>query len=229
MSMQEGPERDDDMLAAELALGLLEGEALAEAESRLRADRGFAAEVAGWQERLASLAEEIDEVNPDAAQKRALLARLFPERKVSLLQRLWFWKGLSLAALVLAGLLGLALLQRPAPQEAAPLYAAQMRGEGETLELLAVLDDRAGDIALRRLAGAAPEGRVLELWAILPEQAPISLGVLPEDESMRVVLPQELRSRVGALTLAVTDEPPGGAPAGVPSGRIMAAGSVAEL
>jgi anti-sigma-K factor RskA len=104
-----------------------------------------------------------------------------------------------------------------------------MRGETGDLELIAVVDPAAGDIALRRLAGGAPADRVLELWAILPEQAPISLGVLPETEVARVNLPADLADRTPLMTLAITDEPPGGAPEGSPTGEIRAVGAVNEL
>jgi anti-sigma-K factor RskA len=104
-----------------------------------------------------------------------------------------------------------------------------MRGDVDDLELLAVVDPARGELALRRLAGAAPDGRVLELWAILPDQDPISLGLLPEGESLRLALPEALSGQVPTLTLAVTDEPPGGSPTGGPTGTIRALGTVNEI
>ena len=38
-----------------------------------------------------------------------------------------------------------------------------------------------------------------------------------------------LAPEAAQITLAITDEPPGGAPGGVPTGEVMAAGAVAEL
>ena len=41
---------------------------------------------------------------------------------------------------------------------------------------------RTGDIGLSRVAGAPPQGRDFELWVIEGDQAPVSLGVIPDGE-----------------------------------------------
>ncbi len=223
------PPEDDDMLAAEVALGLTEGDERAAARTRMLQDRSFARRVADWQERFAPMAEDIAPVSPPKRARKALMARLFPARRVPLMQRLWVWQGISLAALATVVFLALPLLQEPGEQAPDDVYAARMVAEDSALELLAVMDMSRGDIALRRVSGTAPEGRVLELWAILPDRAPISLGVLPEGDVNRVALPADLAPEAAQITLAITDEPPGGAPGGVPTGAVMAAGAVAEL
>ncbi|MEX3316854.1 anti-sigma factor [Sulfitobacter sp. PS-8MA] len=223
------PPEDDDMLAAEVALGLTEGEERAAARSRMLQDRGFARRVADWQERFAAMAEDIAPVSPPARARKVLMARLFPARRLPLMQRLWVWQGISFAALATVAFLALPLLQEPGEEAADEVYATRMVAEDSALELLAVMDMSRGDIALRRVSGTAPEGRVLELWAILPDRAPISLGVLPEADVNRVALPADLAAEAAQITLAITDEPPGGAPGGVPTGEVMAAGAVAEL
>lgn len=217
------------MLAAEVALGLTEGEERAAARSRMLQDRSFARRVADWQERFAAMAEGIAPVSPPARARKALMARLFPARRLPMMQRLWVWQGISFAALATVAFLALPLLQEPGEEATDEVYATRMVAEDSALELLAVMDMSRGDIALRRVSGTAPEGRVLELWAILPDRAPISLGVLPEADVNRVALPADLAAEAAQITLAITDEPPGGAPGGVPTGAVMAAGAVAEL
>ena len=223
------PSDEDDLLAAEVALGLTEGEERAAARTRLLTDRDFARRVADWQERFVAMTDDIAPVTPPAKARRALLARLFPGRRAPLLQRLWLWQGISVAALATVAYLAWPMLREPPMRTPGEVYATRMAAEDSALEMLAVMDVARGDIALRRVAGDAPEGRVLELWAILPERAPISLGVLPEGEVTRVALPAELAPRAGEITLAITDEPPGGAPGGVATGAVMAVGAVAEL
>lgn len=220
---------DDNALAAELALGLLEGEDLAEARFRMAHDRGFALRVSAWHESLAALTDDITPVAPSKRIRKVLLKQMFPKQRLPLLERLWVWKGISLAALVLMGYFAMPLL-RPAPSEGpAQVFATQMKGESGTLEVLAVVNSDQSGIALHRLAGVAPDGRVLELWAILPDQAPLSLGVLPEQAITRVALPEGLTGQVAQITLAITDEPLGGAPQGAPTGEIRAIGALAEL
>ena len=71
------------------------------------------------------------------------------------------------------------------------------------------------------------EGRVPELWLIAPGQAPRSLGLLAIDQSHTVAVPQPLRQALASgATLAVTLEPPGGAPQGAPTGPIIAKGEI---
>ena len=58
---------EDELLAAEYALGVLDGIDRATAEQRVARDRGFARQVAAWEQRLAPWAAEIPEVASAAA------------------------------------------------------------------------------------------------------------------------------------------------------------------
>ncbi|MGJ8544479.1 MAG: anti-sigma factor [Sulfitobacter sp.] len=223
------PDDNDDLLAAELALGSLAGDDLVAARNRLASDRDFSQRVAQWQERLIAMTDDIAPQAPPARAKSAVMARLFPATQRPLWQRLGLWQGLSVAALALAALLGLFLLQPGTPQGAGPLYATQMQAEGSDFQVLALYDPARGDVALTRLSGAAPQGRVLELWAILPDTPPLSLGVMPQDAKARLPIPEALAALASSITFAITDEPQGGAPGGVPSGSVLAAGLVTEL
>ncbi len=224
----DNPDFDDDFQAAEFALGLAEGADLAAAQQRARSDNTFAAHVAAWQERFVAMTDDIAPVTPPRRVKKAVVKTLFSTPPIPLLDRLWVWKGLTLASLVAAAYFAFPLV-RPTVEVPSEIYATQLRGEASGLEVLAVLDPARGDLALRRIAGGAPEGRVLELWALLPEQAPVSLGVLPEGDVTRVTLPAEFIAQISQLTLAISDEPPQGAPQGVPTGAILAVGAVEEL
>ena len=55
---------EDELLAAEYALGVLDGIDRATAEHRIARDRGFARQVAAWEQRLAPWAAEIPEMLP---------------------------------------------------------------------------------------------------------------------------------------------------------------------
>jgi anti-sigma-K factor RskA len=70
---------------------------------------------------------------------------------------------------------------------------------------------------------------VLELWIIPEGGAPVSLGVLPEAETAEVDLPEPFREGLPAGLLAISEEPPGGAPEGVPTGTILATGPITAL
>ncbi|QFT59069.1 Anti-sigma-K factor rskA [Sulfitobacter sp. THAF37] len=222
------PEEENEFLAAEYALGLSEGENLTTARERARRDPTFAGIVAAWHERLVGMTDSIAPVEPPSRIRKSLIKSLFPTPAVPFWQRVWVWQGISFAALALLAFLAMPMLRPDAPTLAGPIYGTQMTGDIDDLQVYAVLDPSRGGIAVTRTAGSIPEGRVLELWALLPDAAPVSLGLVPEDSS-HLKLPPEIADQIGQLTLAISDEPPGGAPDGAPTGQIRATGAVEEI
>ncbi len=94
----------DDQPAAEYVIGVLSADEWRAAARRVETDLDFARLVDGWQERLAPLNVEYEEVQPPASLKRALNARLLAHgrlatQKSGFLQSLFFWRGLATAAL----------------------------------------------------------------------------------------------------------------------------------
>ena len=68
----------------------------------------------------------------------------------------------------------------------------------------------------------------------MPEgEAPISIGLLSNDETvliaLRRLLSQQDLSDLGSGQLVVTDEPAGGSPSGAPTGPAIASGSLREI
>lgn len=224
---------DDAVLAAEYVLGLLEPDAMADAEARVRSDPAFAVEVRRWQEDLAPLALDLGEVPPSPAAKDALMARLFDERRGradswsgGFFER-WRWGFASaLAAVVVVAVLLFYPVTEPGPS-----FVAELQPEERQFVLTAALI--VGDTAqldLTRIDGpAAPAGRATELWAIPPDGAPVSLGVLPAEQRWSVALPPELIEQAQNLTLALSDEPEGGSPTGAPTGAVLAASPLSRL
>jgi len=221
---------DDSILAAEYVLRLLDPAAEAAVAARLASDPALAAEVAAWTTRFAGLDAEVNAVAPRVSVKAELEKRLFglPERP-SFWQRAGLWQGISLASVAVAAFFAFQTLQVPEPTAPAPLFVSDIAAEDQSLRLLAVYDSASGEVRLTRTAGSAASGRVLQLWAIAGEAAPVSLGVLPEDTTTAVILPDSLREGVADLVLAVSDEPPGGSPTGAPTGAVLAVGQVSAL
>lgn len=220
MTSEQSPE-DADLLAAEFALGLLTGDDLDEARRLVSEDRAFARSVADWEVRLAALAEDLPAEAPRPSVKDALLTRLFPEPA-----RAAFWHGsrvwqavsalslLALAAIVLADFDG-----RTGP--GGPLYTAEIVAEAGDFRVVAVVDKSTDEVILTRTAGAAPDGRILQVWAHGAGEPAISVGLWPNGESVRLPMPQTIAAVEGVLTLGVSEEPPGGSLTGSPSGRVF--------
>lgn len=227
-----------ELLAAEMALRLLEGEELLDARRRMASDPGFAAEVAQWEERLAGLVQEIGDVAPDAAMWARIHAAI--ENGVSrssvvpLNRRVGIWQfatGASMAAALALAFAQFGLEREPAagPPAAAPapVLVASLTSETGPTALAATYlpDSRALIVAPGRLTDQA--GRARELWIIPEGQQPISLGLVTTATSGRRPVPPALAAQFAAgATLAVTDEPQGGSPSGQPTGPIIAAGSL---
>src|SRR5262249_36798203 len=72
--------------------------------------------------------------------------------------------------------------------------------------------------------------RAIELWLILPNQRPRSLGLIPPGQPLRLSIPPDLAGRLTpAAALAVAPEPPGGSPTGQPPGPVSGSGNLTGL
>jgi anti-sigma-K factor RskA len=220
-------DRDEDVaVAAEYVLGLLEPVELRAFEARLAVDPGLRELVAAWCEEIATVADGVAPVAAPARVRAALMAELFPAERRSWLRWLPLLLGGAVAALLLLWVAAPGVLHR-APE--GPAYAATLAAEDGSLVVAARFETGSGLIRLEREAGAAPAGRVLELWIIPEGEAPVSLGVLPEAEAAELAVPEAFREGFPAGLLAITDEPPGGAPGGVATGTVRASGPIATL
>lgn len=100
-------EQQDDLLAAELALGLLPQDEAQKAVARLSEDAAFARSLRQWQERLAGLATELTPVMAPARARqriREALGHGAPMLSEDPAERRPWWRGPAGAALVLLAL-----------------------------------------------------------------------------------------------------------------------------
>ena len=228
------PEDDfsgDDMLAAELSLGVLTGDELVQTQRRARIDQSFAALVEDWDVRFSAFQDEIAPVEPPKNLFKKIAADAYPESA----KRIWHKLGIIPALLGTAGaalVLMLALqyggLMQAIPMQ--PTFVAQIEAEDQSLIVAAAYVDDGGRLFVERQAGQTVAGRSLELWIIAGDDAPVSLGVLAVDDTIdEIIIPENLRDRVADAVLAITDEPLGGSPTGGPTGAIVAAGEITTL
>ncbi|HEX8483760.1 anti-sigma factor [Sphingomonas sp.] len=220
----------DELLAAELAFGLLDSDERAAAEQRVRDDESFAARFGWWQARSLALLEGHDAA-PSASTWAAIARRLPANENVSSVGR---WKAATAMAASIALVLGATLLLRPDP---APVPVVQ--APAPTLVAVLASPDR-GDVvavdydpAARRIS-ARPSGLDVgrfdaELWVIPAGGAPVSLGVVATSgRTARVPQPQVAALMVPGSTLAITLEPRGGSPTGAPTGAVILTGKIAQ-
>lgn len=234
------PESDDAVIAAELALGLLEGADLAEARRRQIAEPAFARQVEIWREHFAALSLQSAERAPPEALAARVAEAVSRDRGGSVTpikgrtasqQRSGLWRVAGWAGGGgIAAALAIALLcQSPAQAPfAAPVLVAALDLTASSQTVLASLDS-AGQL---HLAGqiAVPEAHDAQLWLIAGKAAPRSLGLLRRDAAQRLTVAGSAAVGIAAgTTLAISIEPLGGSPTGLPTGPVVASGLVKTI
>ena len=215
--MSDAPDRD--LLAAEYALGSLEGVERREAERLLADDAAFARSVATWQQQLTPLAAHVAPVAPPADLWRRIEASIAPAATISTLpfrRRVRFWQATTAGALAIAASLAAFIVLRE-PERPRVAVLSPLAGGAPALMATA---ERNGWLMVRPTASiSVPTDKDLELWALAQgETRPRSLGVLPPSGGQRIA------QLAPNTQLLVSLEPKGGSPTGQPTGPVLYGG-----
>lgn len=215
-----------DPLAGEYVLGHLRGRARERFERLLLSDVAVAQTVTDWQERLAPLARLAPPVVPRPRVWREIRRRIAPARSR---RRPWFSARAAAVAASAAFLAILGLyLARPAvtPAPAGQQLALLTSHQGTPRWLISV---RGRHLKMLTVGAGAtpPQGKSYQLWMLPGGGAkPISLGLLPSSGlASEVLSPRQVQALKGARGLAVSVEPHGGSPTGLPTGPVVYTGS----
>lgn len=228
---------DDDALAAELALGVLDGDARREAEAKALNNPEFFRRVAAWQARLGALTQTISAVSPPAHLWTKIENRLFGPPALtsqvgkSIWSSLFFWRGMTLALASLSAVLGIFMMMNTViyPAPATPLIAT-LQAQNAGPIFLAHLNRDTNSLTIRPISNKDDAAHDLELWLIPGDKVARSLGVLSKSGATQVIIPETLQRLAGPdAILAVTVEPPGGSPTGKATGPIIAVGPLTKL
>ena len=205
-----------DRLAAEYVLGTLRGRARRRFERWLMSPQ-VKAMVTAWEERLAGLEPPLEKVTPPAAVWRGIEGRLALRSGRGLMR----WMAIA-ASVLLVAVLGVLMMREPS-QRLEATARASIAADPQTIYWQVELLGQNEELQVRVQAEHALEpGQALELW-ILPAQGnPVSLGLLPtKGEQRRVLTPAQRAALTGAKQLAVSLEPAGGSPTGLPTGPVL--------
>jgi anti-sigma-K factor RskA len=222
---------DNALIAAEYVLGVLDTAERRAVQARIAREPALRAEIEYWEGRLGGLASEIAPIDPPPqiwAKIESAIAP--PPGRGRLWQNLafWRWAALGSAALAAASLVAAVNLARISALNA-PLIAKLDASSGQA-GFVATLDS--GGEGLTIVPASAPklDDRVLQLWLIAPGDRPRSLGLIEPIRPVHIDLPADLRQRVTPeSTLAVSVEPLGGSPTGLPTGPVVASGKLTKL
>lgn len=225
-------DRDDQLLAGEYALGVLSEKERAQVEARVKTDAAFALLVEDWQARLGAFAAEAAPETPPARVWQAVQTDLFGSETGSGAWNsvaLWRWLTAGAGAIAVASLAAL-LIATPVQQPPAGRLVAALQAEGAGPTFVASIEPHSGQLRINAVNTSAQEPRVPELWLIPDDGVPRSLGVISRAGESDVVIPEPLRPHThSGVTLAITLEPEGGAPEGIPTGPVIAAGKITDL
>jgi anti-sigma-K factor RskA len=216
---------DDDILAAEFAIGLLDDAGARDVQARARTDATLSLRIAWWRDQLAPLAGEAETPPPDHVWGRINAAIPGNDNPVSA-ARPWQWAtgGMGLVA---AGLLGIVVMRPPAPAPlapAAPMVAALAGEKGAVVA--ASYDATTGKLVIAPTLLDPGKGDA-ELWIIPEGGQAVSLGVVNAKATETHNVPTERRALMQpGATFAITQEAKGGSPTGQAQGPIIAAGKI---
>ena len=234
---------DDDLLAAEYALGTLDPAERATVSARRQREAGLDAAILAWERRLAPLAEAAPEIPPArdflpdiearirAAEGPAtpVIARIDPDPVTAVQAKLARWRVAAVAASLVAAVVFVGALAREATRQPTPhefVAVLQKSADAPAFAVSVNLDTR--EFTVRPVSAPTPTGKAYELWIIDAKLgAPRSLGVIDASEVTRA---NRLRAFEPAIvadaTYAVTIEQPGGSPTGAPSGAPVFVGKL---
>lgn len=231
---------DERLLAAEFVLGLVQGDARAALARRAEADPAFARHVAFWEQKLGAIAEDVapvdvpphvwERISQELGRVVGPASVVVSAQKAGLWNCLPFWRGFSLAttSLAAAGLAAVLLTPKPVPMP--PMVAMLSMDDGRS-GFMASVDRGTGRVVLMpALETAAPDQHVHELWLIPADGTPRSLGTFDANRPAALSMPDAMNQHMATdSVLAISVEPMGGSPTGLPTGPVVAKGAIHNI
>lgn len=223
-----------EALAAQYVLGVLKGPARRRFEREMMQHWRIRQEVWFWERQLQPLAERGPAITPPPQVWSQLTQRLWPSTACTATPgwRRWLWQSWSISATAATALLATVLWwQSPtAPEQPASKQAAQEQWlaivQSPQAEPLWVVDadTRATEVRLKSIAAPAVDAQKdFELWLLPRQGAPQSIGILPTGQ-VEVTLRLSAAQFAALLqnqSLAISIEPKGGSPTGLPTGPVV--------
>ena len=224
---------DIDMLAGEYVLGTLDAAERRTFQRRLLSEPAAVAAVVAWQQRLSPLLLAAPEIAPPDGLWPKIEAGVAPAND----NRVRHWQiATAAAAMVALVTSGLALWPKPpasqpimVQQDTPPLVqsVAALSETGGAPALLVTYDQATKRMRVTPVNVSPRPGHSLELWVIAGKAAPRSIGVMRDGgatalDRMALDLQQQ-------MTIAVSVEPKGGSPTGLPTGPVIYSGQMIAL
>jgi anti-sigma-K factor RskA len=120
--------------------------------------------------------------------------------------------------------------QAPAPAQLGARLVAVLQQDPTAPAFLLTVDPQSRTLVVRRVSATPEAGRSYELWLISSQfPTPKSLGVVGNDEFTQRQIPGNFDvATLRTANYAVSLEPSGGSPSGVPTGPVLFTGKIVE-
>lgn len=211
------------LLAGEYVLGVLTGATRRRFERLLMQNPELRAELTLWEERFAAWNLKLKPVDPPGYLWWRILGRLRADARPRREQlRNTFWRTWAVAAtVVLAVLVVVQRVTPPAEQKPAE-FALMSDAKGHPLWVISVHPE-ANRIDMKAVtSNPAPAGKSYELWMLPGSGSPVPMGLMNSDGlASETVSPELLQKLASAKVLAISLEPQGGSPTGLPTGPVL--------
>ncbi|WP_424983347.1 anti-sigma factor [Maritalea sp. S77] len=229
-------------LAAEFAMGVLEKDEHDQAAILYDQSISFQHEVDGWTSRLTPMLDDVEPQMPSPAVWSQIENRLglvdtpstAPKGLAAWWQSVNLWRGLSVgtsavAAIALAMLIYGGPLAPTQPSLTTQELVATLTSEGTSPAMVARLDRAKRQMTIVTAMQSSAE-HDHELWLVPAEGNPISIALVAAEGTATLDLDDALLAQLDeGATFAISVEPLGGSPTGLPTGPVIASGQLRTI
>ena len=181
------------------------------------------AELTAWEGRFAAWNLKLAPVDPPGYLWWRILGRVRADaRPRGEILRNTFWRTWAVAATVVLAVLVVAERMLPSAEHKAAEFALVSDAKGQPLWLISVHPE-ANRIDMKAVSpNPPPAGKSYELWMLPDTGNPVPMGLMnPSGTASETVSSELLAKLATAKGLAISEEPQGGSPTGLPTGPVL--------
>lgn len=229
-----------DGLAAEYVLGTLTlGERQAVAERRA-SDPALDRAIEAWERRLGPLVETVTPVTPSPELYNKIRAQIglsqhvvsLKAREQQLARRATRWRNAFVGATALAAsLAGVLVFREAAAPALAPQYVAVLNTGTDKPAFLLTFDTRTNMCVITAVNPPAETDKTFQVWMVSDQMPkPKSIGMVQKPGEMQTMpmAPGPEMDLFMNASFAVSVEPMGGSPTGLPTGPVLFTGKLVQ-
>lgn len=213
-----------EKLASEYVLGTMQGGARRRFERLMMNSYKARQAVWGWEQQINPIAQSVKAVKPPKRVWQKIQQRTNPKGQTTGWFSLKWWQGWSVLSTAFALVMVVLITQQSAPELRQDQMALFNNDAAQPLWLVTG-SRKSGQLSIKPInaEAVAVDNQAFELWMLPTSGQPKSLGLMPvsNKETKMVLSPQLLSVLQNSKGLAISIEPKGGSPTGLPTGPVV--------